>query len=268
MSHRVFICVLLLLIFVVGCASKQTDLIKKAKVDARDLVQKGNESLAEGKYDEAARFYDRARFIAISIDDLVARADADNNLGHLFLMAGDTSNAGRKFREALEWSETIDYRAGVAAANNGLGLIETKNGNYGSAENYLATALSDSKKGSLRAAIKSNLGNLKYLTGDMANATLYLNEALSESLKLKRHRLAAVAAYRLALVEKSESNLDGAMEMATTALEEDKKVEFAPGIVKDLELLSEISFMMGNGSAADLYNRRAEDAKTVLAGRR
>lgn len=267
MLRLLFTFLLVFPLLICGCASKQTDLIKKGKADARDLIQKGNESLSEGRYKEAARFYDRARFIAISIDDLVARADADNNLGHLYLLAGDPVNADRKFKEAYDWSRALNYQPGLAAAENGLGMVALRNSDYAEAERRLTAALDLAKKTSLRIAIKSNLGNLKRLTGDTADARPYLSEAISESLKIKHHRLTAVAAYRMALLEKAENNIGAATEWAITALEEDKKVEFAPGIVMDLELLSELSAVGGDNIAAGLYSRRAQDARIVLADR-
>ena len=113
-NYKLIIVCFLLLFCLISCGAKQTDLIKKTKSDSRDMLQRGNDAYRQGRYKESARYYDRARMNAISIDDLVVRADADNNFGHLFLLAGNLKDAHRKFEEAKVWSETINYKIGFS----------------------------------------------------------------------------------------------------------------------------------------------------------
>ena len=64
----------------------------------------------ELKYEEAAKFYDRARLTALSIDDRTSVAESINNLGSLYLIADEKEKARGAFEEALRFNREIKNR--------------------------------------------------------------------------------------------------------------------------------------------------------------
>lgn len=263
---RQVLALLFLAAIVAGCSAKKTDLVNRVQSDARDLIKQGNNSFRQGRYKEAAKYFDRARIKAISIDDLIARADADNNLGHLYLMAGNYDDADRKFSESLKWSESAHYDLGKASAMNSFGMLRLMQDDLDGANEYFEKARTLSDDDAFQVAVKSNLGELERKRGDLVAARSYLNDAFESALKLKKHKLAATAGYRMAQVESvgSAPNIDLAIMWGEKALDEDKKVEHMPGIVKDLELLSNLYSQKGDYQKQALYNERALDLKAAM----
>ena len=153
----------------------------------------------------------------------------------------------------------------LASAENGFGLIAMEKQQYGDSEKCFNTALelnSDNKV--LKSAILSNRGELERRMRKFDFAHKDLTNARSIAVKLKKHRIAAVASYRLALLYKDQENIKSAILNAKIALDEDKKVEHAPGIAKDLELLSNLYALQGNTVESQKYKLRAKGVKSLL----
>lgn len=251
---------ILLVIFMIGCSVKYTDQIKKIQINARSFIQLGNEAYREGRYEQAAKYFDRARLAAISIDDLTERANADNNLGHLFIMVEKLDLADQKFEEAQSLSQRADFRDGMASALNGRGVVAMRRNAYEEASQFFRDASKIKTEKTVQIGILSNLGELERMRGNALQAKAFLDEAIDKATKLKKHRIAGTALYRRALISRDENKYMVAIEFAKKALLEDKKVEFRSGIILDLSLLSELYGAIDDESSANDYKNRAKEA--------
>lgn len=267
----VFLCLIL-----VNCGGKTTHLITKIKADSIDMLQQGNEAYREGKYRQAAKYFDRARLMAISVDDLELRAEADNNLGHLYIIAGDYDSAENKFKEAMKWSSVVTSKSAVnivAASYSGRGVVELDRGNFDKAIYWFTSLNKEFLQNDLIAAsIHSNLGETYRRKRDFNAASSNLDKALKISLKLNKHILTSTTYYRLSLVERDKDNIEAAELFALKALAEAKKVEYIAGIVRSLELIAELEFIQAKDDGLSLetaktFEKRARDARALFIQR-
>nr|HPQ81089.1 tetratricopeptide repeat protein [bacterium] len=98
-----------------GACAKETHVVRKAHMDAKAANMRGNELYRRGDLASAAREYDRAKLIALGVDDREMVAEAHNNLGLLLMAAGDYAGAVAKFDEALSINEAIGNMPKAAA---------------------------------------------------------------------------------------------------------------------------------------------------------
>lgn len=100
----------------------------------------------------------------------------------------------KRLNDALEIFKEVDYQPGMADANNGLGILEAKNGNYEGATKYFFTALKINEsikniEGISQTYLK--LGALNEQNGDLDKALDYYKKVkeLSNSLPFSKENI-------------------------------------------------------------------------------
>jgi len=245
------ICILIIVTYS-GC-SKKNNVVLTVHRDVKAYNLRGNELYYAGDYIGAARSYDRAKVLAMGIDDIAGEAESLNNLGQLYLIASDIKSARKKFDRAYDLNKSIGNEKGMAANLNNIGSIYIQMDDFSRAKGSFEDALEIDRKiqGSISTAnVMNNLGLAEMGLGNHEDALKYFNSALEVAKSHKRHRLSAACLQNIASLREREGDYDGALVSYNQALASDKLVEYSVGIADDLSDISRVESKLGRTSKA------------------
>ncbi len=130
---------------------------------------------------KALTYYNKMMDTAVELNDKMLLADANDNLGGLFLSFGDNTKAKAYYQKLLSISKELNDKAGIGRALNNIGEIERINGNYNKAFDLYKQSLAIHKELNdlRRMAINlENIGSTYDAMGNITKATSYYQKAL------------------------------------------------------------------------------------------
>ncbi|OGQ21545.1 MAG: hypothetical protein A3I05_03330 [Deltaproteobacteria bacterium RIFCSPLOWO2_02_FULL_44_10] len=251
-----------------SCGGKKEDVVRTLQRDAKTLNIRGNELFYQGKYEEAAKFYDRARLTALSIDDRTSVAESINNLGSLYLIADEKEKARGAFEEALRFNREIKNSSGIATNLLNIASLHIDEGKPEQGLKLLEEANGDAKEPQEKAALLNQKGRALIALHQYEEASQVLNEALHLALLKKLHRTAASSYFQLGRLHETQGNLPQALEAYHEALREDKLVEYSVGIASDLFQIGKMYEKLGKKEEAFESFERAYLVSAELGARK
>jgi len=248
------------MIILSSCGGMRSDVVLDVHKDIKSLSLRGNELYFNGRYKDAAKFYGKALRLARGIDDRSGEAEALNNLGELYMVAKDYKSALGDFEKSVAIYESIDDAKGRAAVMNNMGRAHLEIGDTAYARDEFKKSISLYGKSADKfgeAFAMNNLGRLEISLGEYENGLLHVHSALNTALRRRRHRFAAACYRNLARAAELNGNLNASVFDLRRALNEDKLVEYAPGIGNDLFLLGTVLSSKGEKHSAKIVFERA-----------
>jgi tetratricopeptide (TPR) repeat protein len=141
----------------------------------------------QGRYADAARYFEEALAIARELGDRAGEGQTLNNLGNLAYVQGRYADAIRYYEESLAIKRDIGDRAGEGATLGNLGNLARNQGRYADAARYYEESLAIARELGDRAGEGQTLNNLGLLAADQgryADATRYYEESLAIAREL------------------------------------------------------------------------------------
>lgn len=250
-------------------APKPADEATEVKNRAAEAAQFGNSYYRQGRYDLALQFFTQALNENLSVDNEPGVVQSYNSIGRVYLAVGMVDEAESAFLKA----SSIALRLGgepLFVTSNNLGELYLRRGDAAGAletfERVLGGQMADMPPAQV-GLLYHNLGSAYKATGDLDRALEWLRKALAVNLGEKLWEEAAADYYMIASVHSKRGDYAQAARDAGLALEYDKRIENALGVVKDLAALGLIAARAGDHAGAYDYFRRAHLAATALGSR-
>src|SRR5215213_312557 len=180
---------------------------------------------------------------------------------------GDYAAAEALGGDYLALSRELDDAAGMAAAENLLGVIARAGGNYEAAVAHSETALALYRRlgdAGWVALVLVNLGAVAFLQGALPQAEAYLNEALATSRSLQDQFGMAVALSDLSLVARADGDRIRARAPLTESLEHWRALGTREGLLDWLARVSALAAADGGWQPATRLLASAETARLEI----
>ena len=247
-------------------APKKSDTATDVKNRAADAALSGNTYYRQGRYELALQFFTQALNENLSVDNEAGVVQSYNSIGRVYLAVGMNDEAESAFVKA----SAIAVRLGgepLFVTSNNLGELHLRRGDARGAvvifEGVLGGSLKDIQQDQV-GLLYHNLGSAYKATGELDKAMEWLRKALAINLGEKLYEEAAADYYMIASVHSKQGDYVSAAKNAELALENDKRVENALGVTKDLLALGLIASRAGDPAAAYGYFERSHLAATAL----
>jgi len=255
-----------LLLAACSSAPKQPDRATDVKNRAADAALSGNTYYRQGRYELALQFFTQALNENLSVDNEAGVVQSYNSIGRVYLAVGMNDEAEAAFVKA----NAIAVRMGgepLFVTSNNLGELSLRRGDARGAlaifERVLEGSLKDVPRDQL-ALLYHNMGSACKATGDYPRALEWLGKALEINLGERLYEEAAADYYMIASVLSKQGDYASAAKNAELALENDKRMENALGVTKDLAALGLIAARAGDHATAYGYFERSYLAATAL----
>jgi tetratricopeptide (TPR) repeat protein len=164
--------------------------------ELRLLGQLGDVFYAQGNYDKAIAYFDRARKMAEALSDKAGVARSLHQIGMVQQNRSNYEAALDYYQRALKIAEELGNVAGVARSLHQIGMVQQERGNYEAALDYYQRALKIAEELGNVAGVASSQGQLGKLlaeTGHSAEAFGLLLNALSTFIQLESPNAGIVA---------------------------------------------------------------------------
>jgi tetratricopeptide (TPR) repeat protein len=250
-------------------APKQADAATDVKNRAVEAAKSGNDYYRQGRYDLALQFFTQALNENLSVDNEPGVVQSYNSIGRVYLAVGMVDEAETSFQKARSIALRLGGESLFVTSIN-LGELYLRRGDAAGALGTFERVLGGSLAGmppDQVGLLYHNLGSAYKATGDLDRAMEWLKKALAVNLGEKLYEEAASDYYMIASVYSRQGDYAAAAKNAGLALEYDKRIENALGVVKDLLALGRIAEKTADHASAWDYFRRAHLAATAL-GRR
>jgi non-specific serine/threonine protein kinase len=180
---------------------------------------------------------------------------------------GDYARARALGGDYLALSRELDDAAGMAAAENLLGVIARADGDYEAAAAHSEAALALYRRlgdAGWVALVLVNLGAVAFLQGALARAETYLNEALAMSRSLQDHFGMAVALSDLSVVARASGDRIRARALLTESLEHWRALGTREGLLDWLARVGAVAAADGGWEPAAHLLAAAEAARLEI----
>jgi tetratricopeptide (TPR) repeat protein len=255
-----------LLLAACSSAPKKSDTATDVKNRAAQAALSGNTYYRQGRYELALQFFTQALNENLSVDNEAGVVQSYNSIGRVYLAVGMNDEAESAFVKA----SAIAVRLGgepLFVTSNNLGELYLRRGDARGAveifERVLAGSLKDVQPDQV-GLLYHNLGSAYKATGELDEALAWLRKALAINLAEKLYEEAAADYYMIASVQSKQGDYAAAAKNAELALENDKRMENALGVTKDLLALGLIASRAGDSAVAHGYFERSYLAATAL----
>jgi tetratricopeptide (TPR) repeat protein len=247
-------------------APKTSETATDVKNRAAEAALSGNTYYRQGRYELALQYFTQALNENLSVDNEAGVVQSYNSIGRVYLAVGMNDEAESAFVKA----SAIAVRLGgepLFVTSNNLGELYLRRGDARGAveifERVLGGSLKDVQQDQV-GLLYHNLGSAYKATGELDKAMEWLRKALAINLGEKLYEEAAADYYMIASVHSKQGDYVSAAKNAELALENDKRVENALGVTKDLLALGLIASRAGDHAAAYGYFERSHLAATAL----
>ncbi|HEY3053405.1 MAG TPA: CHAT domain-containing protein [Thermoanaerobaculia bacterium] len=242
---------------------EQRDPLMKANAPtvplARELLQRGAESLDTGRIPQSAPALMLAADIAERTGDDSTRAAALRALGRLDSARGEFAAAAGHYESSLKLSESSGDQRGVAKALNGLASVDRVKGDLARAENRWNAALDIFKQTGDKAGqarMLSNVGTLHNLQGDYGGAKARLEESLRIYQELNDLVGRSIVLNNLGIVYRGQGAYREALQYFQQSLELSRQTDDLDGVAKALGNLGNVFTGQGDYmKALDAYQQ-------------
>ena len=180
---------------------------------------------------------------------------------------GDYAHAQALGRDYLALSRELDDAAGIAAAENLLGVIARAGGDYEAAAAHSETALALYRQigdAGWVALVLVNLGAVAFLRGTLERAERYLKEALTTSRSLQDQFGMAVALSDLSVVARAGGDRIRARALLTESLEHWRALGTREGLLDWLARVGALAAADGGWQPAARLLAAAETARLEI----
>jgi len=238
-------------------APKRSLSVVTVKNDAAEFSKLADGFLAAGQHASALQFYGEALDANLSVDNVEGVIASRGSLGRVYLALDRLEDAEREFGDALEDARAHGEPSLVARCLSNLGELRYASGDAEAAEALFAEAEPlAAGDDAVAAVIAHNRGVVAMSRADYAAAEAFIQRSASANEKGKRWIELGSNRYALASIANARGDVPGALAWAGEALEADKAAEHSPGIGADLEALARLRAKAGDDAAAfDLYRR-------------
>ncbi len=267
-------------LLVLSCSSapKQPDTVLTIKTQGDQGSASGQSYFRQGRYDLALQFFTQALGYFTSVDDGEGIVRSYNAIGKCDVALGSLDLAEDIFLRARERARGVspsllfDTSLNLAELYLAKGDAQTARATLQEADGVFVTG----RRPSQTALLNHDRGTAEKNLGNSGKALEYFQLSLETNLANKYFAEAASDYYMIASVYSRDGRYDEALQNASAALADDKRVESSPGIAKDLYALGLITAKKGDqGSAYDYFQRSylvsttlgfRDDMKKALAG--
>lgn len=169
--------------------------------------------------------------------------------------------------QGLKLSQKINYKPGIAANLNSLGIIELNQGNYTLALKHLLAGLSINEAlGDLLeiATNKNNLGEVYRLQQNYPEALHYYQEALKTNERVKNQKGIAINLNNIGEIYKEQNKLELALSYLSKSLIICEKLKDTRRIAVRLNNLGEVFAKKGEDEKAMAYFMKAQHLNDSL----
>jgi tetratricopeptide (TPR) repeat protein len=241
-------------------APPKTDAVNDVKNAASDATDNGNRYYHEGRWDLALRFFTQALDSNTLVDNLDGVIQSYNSLAKVYMAMGETGIAEQTLMKALPLSKTEGKEAMFFLTSDNLGQLYLQAGDPQKAILYFeqALALPSGKLSQTQTAVLyHDMGSAYKSTGDYARAKELFDKSLAINLAAKLGEETAADYYMIASLYSKQDDYSNADKNLQLALSYDKKVENSPGIALDLYALGLIAEKRSDQATAYDYFRRS-----------
>lgn len=189
------------------------------------------------------------KLLARSADPTEARADALNGLGVLYFLRSNYPASSDKHEEAMEASEKLGYKKGMANALNGLGNSATDLADYDNAKRYYSQALAIQREiGNTPGIIASivNLGRIANQQGDNQAARGLQEQALEICREAGDSIGVSRSLFHLGMIAFYECDFERARALADESLVLRRELGHTQGIADSLNVVSMSAYQLGD----------------------
>jgi len=252
----------ILSILLLSCSSLPTNQEQQPTSDTRlkaaEYAQTGNKHLNDGDFAMAITFFEMSRDLNLSVDHLEGVADSYNSLGKVYIAAGQYDTAEMNLNNGARVADPLGI-ANLTGRNLGLqGELALAKDDSEMAMDFFNQALTYLAEGSNnRAIVLHNQATSFKKQNQFDKAVIALTEAIKINESNSQFSELGANYYLLASLYSKQENYPQALENASKALENDKKVENSIGIAQDLFAFGRIYEKTNQWSEAHEYYLRA-----------
>lgn len=239
-------------------APKRQAAILVVKNDAAEFSRLADGFLSSGQLSSALQYYGEALKANLSVDNVEGAIAARGALGKTYLVLGSLPDAERELGDALTDARAFNKGSLVALCLSNLGELRYASGDIDVADSlFLEAQELAASDGDVAALVSHNRGVVAMARGEYAIAEVLFLKAAAANEKAQRWVELGSNRYSLASLANSSGDVDKAIDWAGKALEADKRAENAPGIGADLEALAKLQRKVKNDEVAFDFYRRA-----------
>ena len=230
------------------------------RVEADELLEKGNLEEAESFYDEALEYYQQAFTVYQRIGELKGLVEVLQKMAVVFRDQGKYKEALEYFEDALQIAESQGFNSMKAHLYLDLGTVFTFKANYKKALEVLQrgldinTVLNDRF---LKAKILGNLGNTYIFLGQIEDALKSFEEALSIAREIGDKRGEGRHLARLGAIYRDSSQYAEALKSYEDAHRITRDIGDKKGEGGNLGNLGTVYHDLGENEEALKYHREA-----------
>ena len=262
-------------------------------LEAMKLLEKGELTLAEGKFTKALSLYDEPevmnnfgfflwqigsldrakemfeRVLSLQSEDKKELHDAiaSNRLGNVYMTKGDWQQARKLYEKALEINTKLKRREGEADVYVSLGNVSLIQGHAKKAEGLYNKALEINTELGRAEGIADaylSLGNVHRRKDELPKAKEMYEKALEINTQLNRAERMATTYGNLGIVYRRQHDLAKAERMHKKALKINTALGLKENISDDYASLGNVYIMKKNLTRAEKMYRKALEIDTAL----
>ncbi len=178
-------------------------------------------STSQSDYAKAQVYIEEAEELFRIHGDERGIAEAQTNLGSIFLECGDQVRAMNCFDQSLTIWEQTNNRRGIASASNNIGMILRSQNKYADAEKYFLRGLQlyqELEDGFRIGIMYNNLGGIAYELGRYEEARDKFRSSLNSFQAINNRHISAILLYNLGELETKIGSLDAALPLFVESL--------------------------------------------------
>lgn len=203
-----------------------------------DLLNRLGKEYENAEPIQARNYVQEALELSKAIRYPLGEAQAHKNIGNIYLLQGNTSQALEYFLRALQVFESIQNKPGIAETLNNIGIVYQKLRNYKEAEHYYLQTLeideeTNDKQG--QASTLNNIGDIYYQQDKLEAALRYYNRSMKIRKEMNDQAGVAVSLKNIGLVYYDENKYREALENYFLSLEIDRDLDNNSNIAATLD---------------------------------